>query len=247
MKVHRKNKRRNGFTYIEVQVALLLFGIAISGLVPMSVMQTRQTSALKERFDDETTYYLEPSSNGWARRLGAPAIVTETPVTPDSPPVTLVDNGDPGYSDTDWYIEDWWGFGNDLVWWPRGNGDMIATWDFSGLQPGEYEVFTTWLDGWAKDAPYTVYDGATAIGTVKVDQKDLPSGPLFMGEPWESLGVFTITGDSLRVELSNDANEYVVGDAVRIVLQRNQIELLSVIKSIDTKEMTVTVLVTPPP
>ncbi len=49
MKVHRKNNLRNGFTYMEVQVALLLFGIAVSGLVPMSVMQTRQTSALKER------------------------------------------------------------------------------------------------------------------------------------------------------------------------------------------------------
>ena len=79
MTVHRKNKLRKGFTYMEVQIALLLFGIAVSGLVPMSVMQTRQTSALKERFDDETTHYLEPQSNDWARRLGAPAIVTETP------------------------------------------------------------------------------------------------------------------------------------------------------------------------
>ena len=71
-----------------------------------------------------------------------------------------------------------------------------------------------------------------------------PSGEPFEGVPWESLGIFSITSGTLRVELS-DANGKVVADAVRIVPWGNQVNVLSVQKSFDSEEVTVRVSVTP--
>ncbi len=99
-------------------------------------------------------------------------------------------------------------------------------------------------DNQAKNAPYTVYDDLVALGTVLVDQHGAPSGPIFEGVRWESLGIFSITSGTLRVELS-DANGKVVADAVRIVPWGNRIEVLSVQKAIDSEEVTVRVSVTP--
>jgi hypothetical protein len=65
--------------------------------------------------------------------------------------------------------------------------------------------------------------------------------------PWESLGVFPITGDSLRVELYDDADDHIVADAVRIVRLENDVQLISVDKSLVndscTAQATVTVQV----
>ncbi len=63
--------------------------------------------------------------------------------------------------------------------------------------------------------------------------------------PWQSLGIFSITSGTLRVELSDDANDEVVADAVRIVPWGNQVQVLSVQKSFDSEEVTVRVSVTP--
>ena len=71
-----------------------------------------------------------------------------------------------------------------------------------------------------------------------------PSGGPFKGVPWESLGIFSITSGTLRVELSA-ANGRVVADAVRIVPWGNQVTVLSVQKSFDSEEVTVRVSVTP--
>ncbi|HLA83989.1 MAG TPA: type II secretion system protein [Thermoguttaceae bacterium] len=78
---------RRGFSFLELQVALILLGIAMTGLVPLVVMQSRQLKRLEARLDHGTTYYLVPSTSVWARKLGAPAkILTEpeTVVTPAS-------------------------------------------------------------------------------------------------------------------------------------------------------------------
>ena len=129
------------------------------------------------------------------------------------------------------------------------NGEHIgdkATWEFTALEPGWYEVLVTFPNegNQASNAPYTVYGGATAKGTVTVDQRVDPSGAIFEGSRWESLGSFSITGDTLRVELSDNANGNIVADAVRIVPTGNDVQVLSLEKSLTSEDVTAQVSVT---
>ncbi|MHC4401545.1 MAG: hypothetical protein ACYTG0_17875, partial [Planctomycetota bacterium] len=67
----------------------------------------------------------------------------------------------------------------------------------------------------ATNAPYTVYDGTTAEGTIPVNQRLAPS-TTYDNWPCEDLGIFNVDATTLRVELTDDANGYVMADAVRI-------------------------------
>lgn len=247
-----KPTRRRGFSFLELQVAFLLLGIALAGLGPLVVMQSKQLRALEERFNDQDTYYLVPSPDAWARKLGAAATIqTEDPGT-SVVPVTFIDNDDPGYSERDAGPVYWTShsesdaFAGELR---RHDGSGVgdaAIWEFSGIAAGWYQVLVTYDadDNYATDAPYTVFDGATAEATVRIDQTEDPSGGLFQGYRWESLGLFSVGGDVLRVELSDDADNTIAADAVRIVAVRNQVEILSSQKSLESDTATAHVSVT---
>ena len=74
---------RAGFSLLELQVALVVFGIALTGLCPLVVMHSKQFKRLEGRFNPQTTYYVVPSPDRWARKLGAAAsITTQSPGTP---------------------------------------------------------------------------------------------------------------------------------------------------------------------
>lgn len=246
----RKNAVRAGFSFLELQVAFVLFGIALAGLVPLVVVQSRQLQKLESRCNDEATYYLVPSSSTWACKLGAPATIqTEDPGPPAPPAVTLIDDGDPGYSESgeNWHshFEDG-AFNSELRCNHEGDGSELALWEFSGIPAGKYEVLVTWKtkDNLATNAPYTFYDGTTAEGTITVNQMLAPSGPIFEGVPWESLGVFSIVGDTLRVELNDNADVRVWADAVRIVPVRNIVQVISMEKSLISEDVTAHVSIT---
>ena len=65
---------------MEVQVALVVFGIGLGGLCPLVVMQSRQFKNYQSRLDPRTAYYLVPSADIWARKLGASAsLLTQVP------------------------------------------------------------------------------------------------------------------------------------------------------------------------
>jgi hypothetical protein len=68
----------------------------------------------------------------------------------------------------------------------------------------------------ATNAPFTVLDGSTPLSTVAVNQELTPNDLNANGVLWEDLGAFNITGNSLSVQLSNNANQYVIADAIRI-------------------------------
>ena len=77
---------RSGFSFLELQVALALFGIALAGLGPLMHMQLKQLEKLEGRFSDRTTYYLVPTTDPWARKLGAAASISIKKVDPGTPP-----------------------------------------------------------------------------------------------------------------------------------------------------------------
>lgn len=243
---------RIGFSLLELQVAFVVFGIALAGLGPLVVMQSRQVRELEGRFDDQTTYYLVPATDAWARKLGAPASIDTEDPGAAAPPVTLIDNGDAGYSETDAGPIDWQtgfgasAFGGSFRWNNGGGFGDKAGWQFAELTPGWYEVLVSFANHWsqASNAPYTVYDGAVARGTVRVNQQVAPSGADFEGSPWESLGVFLISGDTLRVELTDDADGNIAADAVRIVPAGNAVEVVSLERSLTSEDVTANVSVT---
>jgi hypothetical protein len=229
------NTVRRGYSFLELQVAFVLLGIALAGLTPLVVMQSRQLRMLEARFDPQTTYYLVPSTDAWAGKLGAPATIeTADPGTAPAP-VTLIDNGDPGYYEIDYGLIDWTTVARPTAFegtLRRQDGSGIgdaAVWEFANLQPGWYEVLVTYAAAadQATNAPFSVYDGAVCDGTVPINQTQPPSGAVFQGVPWESLGLFSISGDTLKVKVVDYANGYIVADAVRIVPVRNEVQVLS--------------------
>ena len=98
-----------------------------------------------------------------------------------------------------------------------------AAWMFSALAVGAYEVFATWVpyddagNYRATNAPYSVRDGGAVLATVRVNQEVDPVGPTADGAVWESLGTYVIDSGTLVVELSDDADDWVVADGVRVV------------------------------
>jgi hypothetical protein len=77
---------RRAFSLLELQVAFVVFGIALTGLCPLVVMQTRHVKNLEARLNPQTVYYLVPSSDLWTAKLGAAATATSQFVAPTPPP-----------------------------------------------------------------------------------------------------------------------------------------------------------------
>lgn len=120
-----KNANRPGFSFLELEVALALLGIGLSGLLPLVVMQSKQLNRIESRFNDQTSYYLAHSTNAWARKLGVPATIqTEDPgtVTAELAFEAYINfqcpvDPDPGVFDgNDYEADGGWVFGD------RGNG-----------------------------------------------------------------------------------------------------------------------------
>jgi hypothetical protein len=85
-------KRRSAVSLIEVQVAFVIFGIALSGLGPLVVMHLRHVQKLEGRLNDTATYYLAPSSDPWVAKLGSPATISSTSPDPGTAPSVAVTN-----------------------------------------------------------------------------------------------------------------------------------------------------------
>lgn len=132
--------------------------------------------------------------------------------------ITIIDNGDAGFSTVGtWAV--WSGYQGDTHQAAAGNGSNVATWNFSGLQPGYYRVSATWPPhtNRATNSPFSVLQGGQLLGTVTVNQQLAPNDFSDAGASWEDLGgPYGITGSSLEVRLTNAANGYVHADAIRI-------------------------------
>ena len=167
------------------------------------------------------TFYLDlfnPSRALLGDPRGAATFVYSTPPFNNQ----IIDDGDDGYSQTTGWtnVTNLLAYGLDYDYHAAGNGSGSATWEFDNLPAGSYQVFTKWIgfSNRASNAPYTIFDGSTALGTVPVNQQVMPSGDQSNGVVWQSLGTFSTSTGTLAVKLGDNANGYVVADAVRIVL-----------------------------
>ncbi len=140
----------------------------------------------------------------------------------DPPHQYILDDNSPGYARSNYgwaNVTNLVGYQTDYDYHEAGNGSAFARWTVANLAPGQYEVFARWVPfgNRATNAPYTIFDGATSRGTVAVNQQLAPSGDLENGITWQSLGTFQISTGILSVRLSDNANGFVIADAVRIV------------------------------
>jgi hypothetical protein len=99
-----------------------------------------------------------------------------------------------------------------------GSGANVATFSFTGLTPGTYRVFATWLQNANRgtNVPYTLNNGSTQT-TVTVNQQVAPTADVTAGSrPFKNLGTVTITGTTITVSISDNSTGLSIADAVRI-------------------------------
>jgi len=154
-------------------------------------------------------------------RASEPAAVTIRVV---DGPVRVIDDGDAGFEDaSQWLTTDGGGgFGGDIAYYQAGpGGGSTATWTFTDLPAGEYDVYATWpLFSYQRPTkvPVEILDGRTSRAQVAVNQDALPQGEEADGVAWQALARAKVDSGTLKVVLSNAARgRWVVADAVRIV------------------------------
>ena len=86
-------------------------------------------------------------------------------------------------------------------------GSGTASWTFTGLDDGEYQVAATWAHKYNNkyntlDAPFSIANGGgTVLATNVVDQSNAPDDFTYGGYSWDAIGTVNITGGSLIVTL----------------------------------------------
>ncbi|MFM9995089.1 MAG: S8 family serine peptidase [Phycisphaerales bacterium] len=128
------------------------------------------------------------------------------------------DDGDPGFASVGTWSVTSGGHLNDTRSAGSGTGSGAATWTFAGLTAGRYRVSITYKPGGtrATNAPITLFNGATSLGTIAVNQRLLIQHRFDANRWWRDLGEFDITSGTLVLRLNNLANGSVVADGVRI-------------------------------
>jgi RHS repeat-associated protein len=102
---------------------------------------------------------------------------------------------------------------------PPGAGANTATWTPNVAQAGTYEVYARWTQhaNRATNATYTVTHAAGA-SAVPVNQQQ-------GGGTWNLLGTFSLSpGSAHKISLSDQANGFVIADAIRLVPISIQVE-----------------------
>jgi RHS repeat-associated protein len=103
---------------------------------------------------------------------------------------------------------------------PPGAAPNTATWTPNVAQAGTYEVYARWTQhaNRATNATYTVTHGQGATSVAVNQQAN--------GAAWNLLGSFQLSpGTAHKVELTDQANGYVIADAIRLVPISLQTEL----------------------
>ena len=100
-----------------------------------------------------------------------------------------------------------------------GSGTSTATWTMP-VVAGYHEVDVTWSAGvdLSTNVTYDIYDGATKLDSVTVNQQSAPVDFTDDGIAWKSLGSFTVSSGVLTITVANAAADgQVSADAVRIL------------------------------
>jgi len=105
---------------------------------------------------------------------------------------------------------------------PEGSGEISAEWRVAGLTPGiGYQIQANWTSEPSRGSniryeyTYVNQTGQQTTESATVDQRD-------NGGNWQSLGTFTGENPSVTVRVTNDADGYVIADAVKVSPAKNE-------------------------
>ena len=237
--------RKRGFSLLEFQVALVLLGIALTGLFPLVAVYSKGIATLEGRLPLQAVCYVVPSLDPWARKLGAAAEVTAIPPAPPvPPPVLTIDDGDPAYAETGggWTTQtDPAAFQGHYRWHASQAGiPDTACWQFSGVPPGWYQIVATWLPAPDRSttAAYAISDGSVSLGTFTINQRLPPSGPAPNGSPWQILLTAWVGDPNVQVRLGAQSNGSVAADGVQLIPLQNDVQIVSLDRSLGGENVT---------
>ncbi|HWE97544.1 MAG TPA: RHS repeat-associated core domain-containing protein [Tepidisphaeraceae bacterium] len=134
--------------------------------------------------------------------------------------VAFVDDLEAGYTEAGtWSGGGGGGANGEYRYAAAGSGTTQATWTNTGLAAGNYDVQVTWVaySNRADNAHYLIYDGTTLVKEARLNQQLAPSGPSYGGVNYQDLGTVAVSSGTLKVVLANDADGYVIADAVRVL------------------------------
>jgi hypothetical protein len=238
--------RRAGTSLLEVQVAIIVLGVAVTGICPLVVMQSRLVRKLETqpvgpdnpqvirgvRMLDGVAFsgqgfaaappatVLQPQPDGWVRRLGvAASFAVDAPAQPFTPlPVQTIldDDAGSGFSATGWST------GTDAT---ANDGDYHSLPVDSASGPATW-TFTGLVPGryhvmasWvpkAQNAKDATYSFSDADGDPFAIPVDQTSGPGGSPPYWTDLCVYYL-GATFQVTLGGSTSGTVIADAIQLV------------------------------
>ena len=237
---------RHGSSYLEVQVAMVLMSLGAAGLYSMSVVQTRQTTRMSAFLPADEVAAMNRTSDPWQRKLGVYAeisdtVIADSPAQPDVAIETLIDNQqltNVSYFQDSGDTYAWHSLGYSAAYLGNvhyhrslGNVGSYAQFNFTGLAPGEYEVYTSYpaLGSLGTAIVHEIRDGGAVVATRIVDQTVATSQLNHAGRMWDKLGFVQINSGTLSVRLTDGpgATTYILADAI-MVRSRRSLEVVAV-------------------
>jgi hypothetical protein len=228
---------------------MVVLGIALTGLMPLTVMQSRVVASLEKRYSNSNGCYLVAAADSWVKKLGAAASLVRQDPGPPADPLLIVDDGDSGYSTAgDWTLESTTlAFRGDQRRHSAAPGSQDnAVWTFSSVPAGWYQVQATWTASpdQSSQASYMIYDGQNQVDIANAVQNNPPNGDLCEGKPWQALSTQFFRSGTARVQLGVDKNDSVVADGMRLVPVENEIQIVDpFVRSLGSEAVTVHVSV----
>jgi ABC-type polysaccharide/polyol phosphate transport system ATPase subunit len=200
------------------------------GAGPLATVRVNQRMAPFGTHDGQATFQIlgcHRVESGWLRVvLGDDA---DWPVqagslrvaeAPEDGPL-LCANGQEGYSETGNGWRTHWGrggFSNRYSYVAPGDGTEAAQWQMTRLARGSYDVFATWQAhaNRASNAPFHLIGDGEPARTVRINQQQAPADIEVHGTLFARLGRVVVGDGILRVVLRNDADGYVIADAIHV-------------------------------
>lgn len=151
-----------------------------------------------------------------------------TPLGVDAMAATIIDNTSGGFS-----VVGTWStynnpssnqFGSNFSYATTGTGSKVATWTFSGLSAGDYQVSACWVGdpiNHSYDASYEIFVNSTQVGVFTANQHIDPAADVVHStsnfEHLNSTAITITSGDTLYVKLSDNATgSFVIADAIAV-------------------------------
>lgn len=236
-----RQPRRAGVTCLEIQVALVVLGVALAGICPLAVIQMKLLKRIEstpigpdnfqvirgQRIIDGEPYLsdgavgtppitvLQPAASLWMRRLGT-AAPFQNSVKPQAPiplltEATIEDDGAT-------YAGSWTAqpaadaSGGACHVSQSGNPSGSATWTFGPIVPGRYRVMISWPSSIPIPSDATFTILDASSNVVVVSSGQMTQVD---GGPWRDLGNYSL-GTSLVLRVRGSSIGQVVADAARI-------------------------------